>query len=157
MATRRYLPISRNDDGFFLPPLFPSFRKTRAAWAQRPPHPPQNFRCFLSPLCPSFLPVSISWGKINRQSGNLEEGEIFAAFAGWLTGGRAGSVSLMRHFEVMGGDISHGRLCWRPATVIIAAAKLMTRMSYVATAADRSERSGAGQSTHDRFGAFPDN
>ena len=77
---RSYLPISRNDDGFF---LLPSVKRALGA----PARPALCKFSMLPSYRPSFLPVSISWGKINRQSGNLEEGEIFAAFAGARAGG----------------------------------------------------------------------
>ena len=76
----------------------------------------------------------------------------FAAF-GW-------AGSLKRHFEVMGGDISHGRLfgaCPRSPVIMAEAmvAKWMTRMFCVARSEEVAKR--REQSSHDRFGAFPDN
>ena len=136
---RSYLPISRNDDGFF---LLPSVKRALGA----PARPALCKFSMLPSYRPSFLPVSISWGKLIDRVGTWR-GKFLLP---WLE--LAGSASLKRHSEVMGGDISHGRLCWRPATVI--AAKLMTRMLYVATARTDGRKE---QSTHDRFGAFPDN
>ena len=130
-SSHRHLPISRNDDGSF---LLPSVKRDFGL------PPSANFS-----MLPSSPPSRIHLpGKMNRHSGNLEEGK-FAAF-GW-------AGSLKRHFEVMGGDISHGRLfgaCPRSPVIMAAAmaAKWMTRMFA---------RSEGEQSTHDRFGAFPDN
>ena len=75
---------------------------------------------------------------------------------------------MKRHFEVMGGGGGRHK-SWEtllaPATVIIAGgqiddADVVCRHSTADARAqqiDRTERSGEGQSTHDRFGAFPDN